>query len=190
LENPTAIIKGCMEKNYKCQKKLYDHYLGFAFKIAFRYMYRYEKAVDVVNDGFVKLFNHFPHFKLASETENEKVLLGFLKRIMINTSIDSLRKEQLTPEIGGIPETDWLIADHNSNADQSLLYKEIIILIKELPPNYRIVFNLYVIDGYSHQEIAELMHISIGTSKSALSRAKKLLRDRIKIIEDVKLCRI
>jgi RNA polymerase sigma factor (sigma-70 family) len=179
-----------MEKNYKCQKKLYEHCLGFAFTIAFRYMYRYDKAVDVVNDCFVKLFNHFPQFKLASERENEKVLLVFLKRIMINTSIDFLRKEQLTPEIGGIPETDWLTADRSSNADQSLLYKEMITLIKELPPNYRIVFNLYVIDGYAHHEIAELMQISIGTSKSALSRAKQLLRDKIKIIEDVKLCRI
>ena len=112
-------------------------------------MYRYEKAVDIVNDGFVKLFNHFPAFKISADSENEKILLAWLKKIMVNTAIDELRKEQLLPEIGGMPESDWAISNQNDDADQSLLYKDLIILIKELPPTYRIVFNLYVIDGFT-----------------------------------------
>jgi RNA polymerase sigma factor (sigma-70 family) len=153
-------------------------------------MYRYEKAVDIVNDGFVKLFNHFPVFKISAASENEKILLAWLKKIMVNTAIDELRKEQLLPEIGGMPESDWAISNQNDDADQSLLYKDLIILIKELPPTYRIVFNLYVIDGFTHCEIAEMMNTSVGTSKSSLSRARALLRKKIKNSADVKACTI
>jgi len=92
LENITHIIKGCIDKDHKYQKIIYEHYRGFALKIVFRYIYRYEKAVDVVNDGFVKLFNHFTIFEMGDDADNEKILMGWLKRIMINTSIDELRK--------------------------------------------------------------------------------------------------
>jgi RNA polymerase sigma-70 factor (ECF subfamily) len=153
-------------------------------------MYRYEKAIDVVHDGFVKLFNHFPHFKMVKDDQNEKILLAWIKKIMINTSIDELRKNQMTPEIGGIPEFVWGITDNHHNADQQILYKELVTMIVELPPAYRIVFNLYVIDGYSHAEISEMLDIPVGTSKSNLSRARMMLQQNIKELEKVKLCGI
>jgi RNA polymerase sigma factor (sigma-70 family) len=190
LENITLIIKGCIRKDYKCQKKLYELYLGFALKIAFRYMYRYEKAIDVVHDGFVKLFNHFPNFHLGSEADNEKMLFAWLKKIIINASIDELRKSQVFPEIGGIPDYIWELTDSNNDADQKLLYKELFVLILELPPSFRIVFNLYAIDGYSHDEISKMLNIPVGTSKSNLSRARAILQKNIKKLEAVKLCRI
>ena len=109
---------------------------------------------------------------------------------MINVSIDELRKGNMLPEIGGIPEHVWEIADNSQDADQLLLYKDLIILIKELPPAYRAVFNLYIIDGYTHSEIADLMNIAIGTSKSNLSKARLLLQKSLKKMEDGKLCRI
>lgn len=162
---------------------VYEQYRGFALKTVFRYIYRYEKAIDVVNDGFVKAFTHFERFKLEDETHNEKILMGWLKRIMINTAIDELRKNKMLPEIGGILDYVWEITDNNQDADQLLLYKDLIILIKELPPAYHTVFNLYVIDGYNHYEIADLLKISVGTSKSGLSRARTLLQKSIKKIE-------
>jgi RNA polymerase sigma factor (sigma-70 family) len=186
LENITHII----QKEYKYQKILYELYLGFALKIAFRYMYRYEKAIDVVHDGFVKLFNQFPNFHPGTEADIEKMLFAWLKKIIINASIDELRKGQMLPEIGGIPEYVWEITDSNNDADQKLLYKELFVLILELPPSYRTVFNLYTIDGYSHDEISKMLNIPVGTSKSNLSRARMILQKNVKKLEVVKLCRI
>lgn len=190
LENITHIIQGCIRKEYKYQKILYELYLGFALKIAFRYMYRYEKAIDVVHDGFVKLFNQFPNFHPGTEADIEKMLFAWLKKIIINASIDELRKGQMLPEIGGIPEYVWEITDSNNDADQKLLYKELFVLILELPPSYRTVFNLYTIDGYSHDEISKMLNIPVGTSKSNLSRARMILQKNVKKLEVVKLCRI
>jgi RNA polymerase sigma-70 factor (ECF subfamily) len=156
----------------------------------FRYIYRYEKAIDVVNDGFVKVFNHFDQFNPREEDDLEKQFMGWLKRIMINSAIDELRRNNMMPEIGGISEEVWDIPDHTYGADRLLLYRDLILLIKELPPNYRIVFNLYVIDGYTHAEIADMLSISIGTSKSSLSRARNILQSNIRKMEESKLCRI
>jgi len=116
--------------------------------------------------------------------------MGWLKRIMINCAIDELRRSNMLPEIGGIPEGVWEITEKNDNTDQLLLYKDLISLIKELPPNYRVVFNLYILEGYSHSQIAEMMQISVSTSRSSLSRAKALLQSLIKNMEEGKLCRI
>lgn len=190
MESITHIIKGCIRQEYKYQKILYERYLGFSLKIVFRYMYRYEKAIDVVHDGFVKLFNHFPNFKPGKDSENEKILFAWLKKVMINASIDELRKGQMLPEIGGIPDYVWAITDNNNDADQQILYKELVTLIIDLPPAYRVVFNLYAIDGYSHSEIAVMLDIPVGTSKSNLSRARMMLQKHIKELEKVKLCRI
>jgi len=186
LENIDRVIQGCISKEYMYQKIVYQNYQGFAMKIVFRYVYRYEKAVDVVNDGFVKLFNGFKNF-IPAETEegNRKRLMGYVKRIMINTAIDELRRIDMSPEIGGIPDYVWgfTISDHD--ADQQLLYKQVISMIKELPTAYRIVFNMYEIDGYNHLEIAEILRIPVGTSKSNLFRAKAMLKAKIRKSEEI-----
>jgi RNA polymerase sigma-70 factor (ECF subfamily) len=161
--------------------------------VVFRYIYRYEKAIDVVTDGFVKAFNYFDQFKkLKEEGEGgtEKLLMGWLRKIMINCSIDELRRSNMLPEIGRIPEDIWDMTDKNYDADQLLLYKDLIILIKELPPNYRIVFNLYILDGYTHSQIADMLNITVSTSRSSLTRAKALLKNLIKNKEEEKQCRI
>jgi RNA polymerase sigma-70 factor (ECF subfamily) len=158
--------------------------------VVFRYIYRYENAVDVVTDGFVKAFNHFDQFKRNEDEDVERLLMGWLKRIMVNCSIDELRRSKMLPEIGGIPVDVWDVTDRNYDADQLLIYKELITLIKELPPNYRIVFNLYVLDGYAHTQIADMLKISISTSRSTLTRAKAFLQNLIKKMEEQKVCRI
>ena len=185
MENISRIIQGCICKEYKYQKMVYETYRGFALKIVFRYIYRYEKAVDVVTDGFVKLINSFEKFVSAeTEEDNRKILMGYIKKIMINASIDELRKGSMLPEIGGIPEDVWGNTNKEDDADQKLLYKQIIILIKELPPSYRIIFNMYVIDGFNHLEIADILKIPVGTSKSNLSRARAMLQFTIKKLEE------
>ena len=190
MENIRNMIKGCIAHDHKYQKIFYEQYRGYALKIVFRYIYRYEKAVDISNDGFVKIFANISKFKPENEDDIERILMGWMKRIMINASIDELRKANMLPEIGGIPGYVWEIADNSQDADQLLLYKDLIILVKELPPACRAVFNLYIIDGYTHSEIADLLNIAVGTSKSNLSKARVLLQKSIKKMEEGKLCRI
>lgn len=189
MENIREIIQGCNARDHKYQKILYERYFGFALKTVFRYIYRYEKAVDVVNDAFVKLFAGISKFKI-DEADVEKVWMGWMKRIMINAAIDELRKGNMLPEIGSIPGWVWDVPDNSQDTGRLLFYKDLIALIRGLPPAYRAVFNLHVIDGYSHIEIAEMLNIAVGTSKSNLSRARELLQKSIKKMEDEKLCRI
>ncbi|MBD0280552.1 MAG: sigma-70 family RNA polymerase sigma factor [Flavisolibacter sp.] len=191
MEDLPIIVNGCINNEQKYQKMLYERYYGFAFKVVFRYIYRYEKVADVVNDGFVKVFRGFPSFICKTDGEVERSLMAWMKRIMVNTAIDELRKNHMMPEIGDISDHTWFEADKNQNADQQLLYKELMLQVKRLPPSYRTVFNLYVIDGYSHQEIAEQLGISIGTSKSNLFKAKSYLQNIInKDLQQADICNI
>jgi RNA polymerase sigma-70 factor (ECF subfamily) len=190
LENLHHIITACIKNDAKSQRQLYGHYYGYALKIVFRYIYRYDKAVDVVNDGFVKLFKNFEKFKCEDDEHIERVLMGWIRRIMINTSIDELRRNNMMPEIGGMPDHVWEQPDKSEGADQKLLYKELIAQVKRLPPAYRAVFNMFVIDGLIHHEVADALGISVGTSKSNLSKARALLQKFIKDREESEICSI
>jgi RNA polymerase sigma factor (sigma-70 family) len=181
LENLHQIIEGCIANNHRDQRILYENYFGYSLKIVFRYIYRYERAVDVANDGFVKLFKNISKFQYSQSQNVEMMLMGWMRTIMINTAIDQLRKENLLPEIGAIDEHVWQEEDKKGQSpDQALLYKEIVIHIKKLPPSYRIVFNMYVLDGFSHQEIGNQLGISVGTSKSNLFKARAILQKYIR----------
>lgn len=190
METLDQIIDGCIAREAKYQRLFYNLYRGYASKIVFRYIYRFEKASDVVTDGFIKAFSHFDSFRKEQDAGLEKLVMGWLKRIMINAAIDELRREHMMPEIGGIPEEVWEYSTKAHDADQLLLYKDLVSCIKELPPNYRTVFNLYVLDGYNHSQIADMLGISVSTSRSSLTRAKAILQDMIKNMEEGKLCRI
>lgn len=180
LDHIKTLISGCIANNAKDQKHLYERYYGYCLKTVFRYVYRYDHAVDVVNDGFIKIFRSFSRFSYANAENLEMIFMGWIRRIMINTAIDHLRKNSFLPEIGGISENVWQNEDRSQSADQKILYKELIAEIKKLPPSYRVVFNMYVIDGFTHQEIANQLGISVGTSKSNLSKARVLLQKFIK----------
>lgn len=132
--------------------------------------------MDVVNDGYVKVFRNFSTFVYADINDLEKILMGWIRKIMVNTAIDELRRQNMLPEIGDLPEYLWEQQDTNQSAEQRLFYKELIVQVKKLPPSYRVVFNMYVIDGFTHQEIANQLGISVGTSKSSLSKARMQLQ--------------
>lgn len=174
------IIEGCINKDQRCQKALYEQFYGYSLKVVFRYIYKYDNAVDVVNDGYVKLFRNFSSFKCDNPEDVDKVFMGWLRRIMANTAIDELRRQNLMPDIGAIPEDVWEEPDKSGEADQKIIYKELVSQIKKLPPSYRLVFNMYVIDGFTHQEIADQIGISVGTSKSSLSKARIHLQNYLK----------
>ncbi|CAN5806281.1 sigma-70 family RNA polymerase sigma factor [soil metagenome] len=171
-----GIVRGCKRLDQRSQKVFYEQFYGFSLKIVFRYVYRYDRSVDVVNDGFVKIFRNIDTFECANDIDFEKILFGWIRRIMVNTAIDELRRNNMIPEIGGIPDSVWEEPDRSGSADQLILYKELVSEVKSLPPSYRAVFNMFVIDGLSHQEIAKVLGISVGTSKSSLSKARVQLQ--------------
>ena len=183
MNNLGEIITGCINNNARDQKLLYNQYYGYCLKIVFRYIFRYDKAVDVVNDGFIKVFGKLVKFHYDNAENIERILMGWMRTIMINTAIDQLRKDNFLPEIGALNDDIW-IQDTSQSADQSVLYKELISHVKKLPPSYRVVFNMYVIDGFTHQEIANQLRIAVGTSKSNLFKARAILQENIKKNED------
>ncbi|GAC1708708.1 MAG: sigma-70 family RNA polymerase sigma factor [Flavisolibacter sp.] len=184
MENLATTITGCVAGDPRAQRLIYEHYFGYCLKIVFRYIYRYDEALDVVNDAFVKVFKNFHKFSFSNDPKNADIMLmGWLKRIMINTAIDQLRRNNFLPEIGILSENIW-VEDHSQAPDQKILYKELVKEIKKLPPSYRLAFNMFVIDGFSHQQIADQLNISIGTSKSNLSKARALLQKILKNNEE------
>lgn len=140
----------------------------------------------MVTDGFVKIFRSIGSFDTHIDKDNiERLFMAWLKRIMINTAIDKLRKKSMLPEVGALPEQVWNQVETSVGSEDTVRYKELILLIKKLPPQYRAVFNLYVIDGYSHNEIADMLNIPVGTSKSNLSRARNILQEKIKQADSI-----
>ena len=183
LELLQTIINGCIQNSHRDQKIFYERFYGYCLKVVFRYIYRYDKAVDVVNDGFVKIFRNLDKFYSNPNESPEIMLLGWMRTVMVNTAIDHLRKNNFLSEIGTLPDTVWEQEDRSGGSDQTVLYKELIQEVRKLPTSYRMVFNMFVIDGFSHNEIAERLGISVGTSKSNLSKARALLQKNIKTNE-------
>ena len=140
----------------------------------------YQEAVSVTNDSFVKAFLNLKQFEIDNNSQIlELRFRGWLRRITVNESIDQIRKRNRKTTFQPLNEEDWIDKKATDQTDTNLLYKELLCFMKELPPSYQKVFNLFVIDGYSHAEISIMLNISVGTSKSNLSRAKDLLQNRI-----------
>ncbi|WP_106527566.1 RNA polymerase sigma factor [Chitinophaga niastensis] len=169
--NINELIAGCCKKERSSQEALYRNFFGYGMSICLRYAQNREEAVEIMNDGFLKIFQHIQSF------DTSRSFKTWLAKIMVNTSIDFLRgkkKMVFVDDISHIPEpgTDDKIVD-------KLSYEELLKQVQALPPAYRTVFNLYVIEGYQHQEIALMLRISEGTSKSNLFKAKKILKEKI-----------
>jgi len=145
-------------------------------KICYRYTNRLEEAQELMNEGFVKLFKHIAQFDENRYPDVLTSLKGWFKRILINTCIDHYRKNNSTLNGHYISSENENIADNSESGLDKLSYKEIIESIRQLSPTYRTVFNLFVIEGLTHEEIANHLGISIGTSKSNLSKARENLK--------------
>ena len=165
------LIKNCIKQDAQAQSQLYKQYASKLFSLCLKYSKNYVEAEDNLHDAFITVFSKIDQYKNKGSFE------GWLKRIAINTSLLRYRENVGVYDIineGNIEEVSVDINDEDLNID--FLLK----IIQELPDRYRLVFNLYVLDGYSHVEISELIHISTGTSKSNLARARLILKDKIK----------
>ncbi len=165
------IIQGCVKANRDSQKLFYQTYYGYSMGICMRYCTSVDDASEMVNDGFLKIFRALDSFN-PQYANIEASLKGWMKRIMINTAIDHLRKNKQRFLVAEIFDNHFNIADETETSLDRMSYKEIISVVQKLSPVYRTVFNLFVIDGYKHEEIAEKLKISVGASKSNLSKAR------------------
>lgn len=164
----SSLLQGCLKEDREAQRRLYKRYYGYAMSICLRYSTDPEEARDVLNDGFLKVFTKLQLYDPAKPFKN------WVRRIMINTALDNYRHNLKHYHLKDIevvaPETDTY------DVLQQINYEYLISLVQALSPAYRAVFNLYAIDGHTHEEIAKLLGISVGTSKSNLSKARVHLR--------------
>lgn len=169
------IIRACLQNNTAMQKMLYDKYAAKMYGIALRYAHNQEDAKDILQDGFVKVFQNLNKFKGIGVFE------GWMRRIFVNTAIEHYRKKNNTYELQESHEEQT--TDRELSALDKMATDEILNMVKSLPNGYRTVFNLFAIEGYAHKEIGQMLNISEGTSKSQFARAKAMLQEKIKNLE-------
>lgn len=166
-------IDGAMRGDSKSQKAIYDFLSGKMYAVCLRYMGDREQAEDILQDGFVTLFSKLDSYSGAGSFE------GWARKIFVNTALMSLRKRDLLKNTEDVSEARGI--EHNApSAIENIGYRDLMKMISELPPGFRTVFNMYVIEGYSHKEIAQELGVSETTSRSQLQRARVLLQSKIK----------
>ncbi|MCK5855942.1 MAG: sigma-70 family RNA polymerase sigma factor [Bacteroidales bacterium] len=179
-----SLIEGCKRKKRKARNKLYKLYANQFLGICLRYTRNTSEAEDVLHDAFIKIFTKIDQYTGKGSFE------GWLKRIVVNTAIQSLRERSKTRLVFDENEID----DDRIREDIDVVLpmisaKELMEFIQQLPDGYKVVFNMFVIEDMSHQEIADKLNISVGTSKSQLFRAKKFLKveveKRIKELDNI-----
>jgi RNA polymerase sigma-70 factor, ECF subfamily len=167
------IIKDCKQNNAKAQMQLYDMYCQAMFAIAQRYVKDSFVAEDVMQDAFIKIFKNIQSFK------GEVTIGAWIKRIVINQCIDYLKKKRI--ELVSIEETALTIADDGDwTVKEEVSINIVTTAINSLPEKYKVVLNLYLIEGYDHQEIAKVLNITEVNSRSQLMRGKNKLRGQLK----------
>jgi RNA polymerase sigma factor (sigma-70 family) len=163
------LLAGCLRGDRRSQERLYRQFYGFAMAIGLRYTQNRDEALEVVNDGFLKVFTHLGQYDVAQP------FTPWFRRILVNSALDMYRRVAKHQHQYDLDAATGIVSD-SPDAYSQLAYEDLMAIIQQLSPAYRLVFNLFVIDGYSHDEIAARLSISVGTSKSNLARARENLR--------------
>lgn len=179
-EDLQKIVDGCIKGKRKYQEQLFKLYYGKMMAVCMRYAKDQDEAQDMVQNGFIKIFNKLDVYNFEGSLE------GWIRRIMVNTAIDQIRKNKRDPfsieddnRVQNLEE-DIPFSDED-DYDVKIKAETAIKAISALSPAYRTVFNLYVVEGFTHKEIAEYLGISEGTSKSNLAKAKQKLKDELSL---------
>ena len=167
------IIKGCLAGDRRDQELLYRRYASKLYAVCLQYSGNDEEARDILQEGFIKIFEHLGHYKHEGSFE------GWMRRITVNTALEKFRSKHNLYRVDDIDTIQEPDSEPDNNDYAGLEVKDLLEIIRELPPKYRMVFNLYAIEGYSHKEISSMVKISEGTSKSNLSRARMILQRRV-----------
>jgi RNA polymerase sigma factor (sigma-70 family) len=166
------IIRGSQAGDSRAQRELYILFKDKMFGICLRYAGNYDDAQDIVHDGFVKIFMKIGQFRFEGSFE------GWMRRIMVNTALEKYRMQCQIININDF--TKEADAAGSSDLYGEISARELVQFVQELSPKYRMIFNLYAIEGYSHKEISNMLDISEGTSKSNLSRARAILQEKVR----------
>jgi RNA polymerase sigma factor (sigma-70 family) len=181
-DTPTALEKALIQKAKDGDKKsielLYKQFYGFAMSIALRYTNSRDEACEIVNDSFMKAFDRIKQYQI------ENSFKGWFRRIIVNTSIDYFRKNSRYTSIMDIEKAES--ESYSPDIIDQLTFEDILGLIRSLPEILRIVFNLYEIEGYDHNEIGEKLGIPASTSRTYLARSKKKLREKVLEINHIR----
>jgi RNA polymerase sigma factor (sigma-70 family) len=171
------LISGCTKGDVKCQRMLFDQYAGILMTICLRYSSNQQEAEDMLQEAFIRVFEYIGQFKFQGSLE------GWLKRITVNSSLKLLQRKKI--HFTEVREEHQTVQSIDADALSNMSQDELLELISKLPDGYRIVFNLYAMEGYGHDEIAEMLNIKTATSRSQLSKARGLLREQIKSLQKI-----
>lgn len=169
------LIKRCKKKNAQAQEQLYRLYSSKLFSICLKYSSDVSSAEDTLQDAFITIFDKIGQYK------NQGSFEGWIKRVTVNTALQKYRKQKVFDIINEeqIEEVEVEVDEEEISMDY------LLEIIQQLPDRYRLVFNLYVLDGYSHKEVSEMLEISVGTSKSNLARARNILKEKIQTNQEL-----
>lgn len=170
------MIEGCISGNPRAQKQLYDKFSGKMMGVCLRYCSNMDEAEDALQEGFVKVFTKISEFKRDGSFE------GWIRRIMVNTALDLLRKNKKHAFNASIDDVNVHLTDGETALNQ-LAAEDLLLLLSKLPTGYRVVFNMFAIEGFSHKEIAEHLGVTESTSKSQYSRARAFLKESLERLE-------
>ena len=167
------LITGCIKEDESSQRELFRRYAGKMLGVCQRYARNSADAEDIVQEAFIKVFAKLHQFKSEGSFE------GWIRRIVVNTALKKYTVIRYDKEVSGYEITDRNESSMEASAYAHLNEKEILGMINQLPDGYRLIFNLYVIEGYQHEEIAQMLKIQPGTSRSQLVKARNMLKERI-----------
>jgi RNA polymerase sigma factor (sigma-70 family) len=168
----TSLVIECVKGNSRAQRMLFERFSKKMLGVCLRYAKSTEQAEDVLQDGFIKVFSKLNDFKHDGSLE------GWIRRIMVNTSLDQIRKENKLLGNTSLDNVDYKL-QNNAFVLENLAAKDLMKMVQSMPVGYKVVFNMFAIEGYSHKEISEHLGISENTSKSQYSRARAYLRERL-----------
>ena len=168
MKSETQLVKDCLKQNRQAQKELYDRFAETMLGICYRYNKGKDVAEEVLQIGFIKVFKYLGQFKAEGD------LGAWIRKIMVNTAINYLKRKPFYQQNLVFEESN-LHPVVNESVNTALNFKDLLYLVRQLPTGYQTIFNLYAIEGYTHVEIAKLLGINEGTSRSQYSRARSLL---------------
>jgi RNA polymerase sigma-70 factor (ECF subfamily) len=173
LSEIKKILNGCLAGNRRDQELLYRRHAAKLYAVCLQYSGNDEEARDILQEGFIKIFENLGSYKHEGSFE------GWMHRITVNTALEKFRNRHNLYRVDDIDKIEEPDAEPDNSDYAGLEASDLLGIIRELPPKYRMVFNLYAIEGYSHKEISQMVNISEGTSKSNLSRARSILQRRV-----------
>jgi RNA polymerase sigma factor (sigma-70 family) len=172
LETEAQLIHACLQNDRSAQRKLYQAYAGRMLVVCSRYAQSTAEAEDILQEAFIKIFQNLDKFR------GESTLGAWIKRIVVNTAINQIRLQQHFQNMSDVQNYDNELID-NQGGIEGIHFQELISMVQKLPKGCQAVFNLFAIEGYKHTEIAEMLNITEGTSKSQYARARGILQSQL-----------